>query len=176
MARPFSTCTLALAAGLACATPACATTPGTPTANAPGIAVSGDSTVLVIELTPKQGKLPELLQAEIAKADSLGRTPFIEIGATWCGQCLELKANIGDKRMIEAFEGTYIIRLDFDEWKEALTELGYKISAIPVFFAVGGDGKAAGTSFTTDPLGPNTPENVAAPLKKFFSENLKKKS
>jgi thiol:disulfide interchange protein len=133
---------------------------------------TSDTAVAVVDVSPKQGKLSELLKAEAAKAIKLKRTPFVEIGAEWCGQCRDIKAHIGDKRMINAFAGTYIIRLDADAWAKELPTLGFRFGAVPVFFPVDTNGKPAGTSFTTDPLGENTPEHVAAPLQKFFHEHL----
>ena len=135
-----------------------------------------DTTVTVVELSPKQGVLSNLLKTEAAKARQAGRTPFVEIGAEWCGQCHELKASLGDKRMIEAFAGTYIIRLDLDAWKQQLHTLGLDPAAVPTFFAIDSSGKSTGVSFTTDPLGANTPEHVAMPLQKFFRAHLWKKA
>lgn len=63
-----------------------------------------------------RGQLPKLLAAEIAKAKALGRTPFIEIGALWCGPCKELEASLQRKEMIDAFSGSYVIHLDANEW------------------------------------------------------------
>ena len=165
MARPLSVRTLVLAFGFSLLASGM---------EAQGHASSADTVVTVVELSPKQGSLSDLLKAESAKAVKAGRTPFVEIGAEWCGQCRELKANLGDKRMIDAFAGTYIIRLDLDAWKPQLSPLGFAVDAIPVFFAVDTNGKATGANFTTDPLGANTPEHVAAPLQKFFHEHLKK--
>lgn len=137
---------------------------------------TGDTAITVVELSPSQGKLSDLLKGEVARSTRLGRTPFVEIGAEWCGQCRELKQYASDRRMIDAFTGTYIIRLDLDAWKDQLSPLGFDVSAVPVFFTVDSTGKASGVSFTTDPLGANTPEHVAAPLQKFFHEHLRKKT
>ena len=47
-------------------------------------ASQSDTAVVIAKVTPKQGKLADLLKAQVAKATALGRTPFVELGATWC--------------------------------------------------------------------------------------------
>lgn len=140
----------------------------------------GDTTVSVVDLVPKQGaQLQLLLKGEFAKAVAGGRTPFVELGATWCGPCNRLKASLGDKRMIDAFASTYIIRLDVDQWGGMtggqLGALGFKSDGIPAFFPIDTAGKAIGPVITGGAWGDDIPENMAPPLKKFFHENLRAK-
>jgi|HubBroStandDraft_6_1064221.scaffolds.fasta_scaffold798192_2 hypothetical protein len=130
--------------------------------------------VAIVDIISKQGKLPNVLKAEIAKAITAGRTPFVELGATWCGPCNHLKASLGDKRMIDAFSGTYIVHLDVDDWKGQLAPLGFVSNGIPAFFAIDANGKATGQVITGDAWGEDIPENMAPPLKEFFRANLRK--
>src|SRR4051794_466995 len=68
----------------------------------------------VVEPNPAEGDLAPILKAEAAKALQLGRKPFVEFGATWCGPCNALKKSLNDPLMKQAFEGTYIIQIDVD--------------------------------------------------------------
>ncbi len=134
---------------------------------------NSDTMVIVTDLTPKQGKLADLLKGEIAKAAKLHRTPFVQLGATWCGPCHDLESSLSDKRMIDAFASTYIIHLDVDAWKGELETFGYSADGIPAFFAIDTTGKATGPSITGGAWAENTVENMAPPLRKFFSEHLR---
>jgi hypothetical protein len=90
-----------------------------------------------------QGELLQLLKAEIAKAQAAGRTPFVEIGAAWCGGCVTLENEIHrkDREMLVAFAGAYVIHLDYDDWNLGSLLTG---STIPAIVAINHDGKAVG--------------------------------
>ena len=129
------------------------------------------SAVVTVDLKPAEGSLDTLIAREIAKAKQQKRTPYVELGATWCGPCKHLAASLGDDLMKDAFAGTYIIRLDVDEWKAQLETLGFKNTGIPVFFALDGSGKPTGERIDGGAWGEDIPANMAPPLKAFFSKN-----
>lgn len=118
----------------------------------------------------KGGSLASSVKAEVAKAQAAGKKPIVYIGATWCPPCKAIKKYKTDPQMAAAFAGTYIIELDVDDWAAAdLTGLGYKAGSIPVFIAVGPDGKATGPNINGGAWGDNIPANMAPPLTKFFA-------
>jgi hypothetical protein len=167
--------TLPATLGLALATASVnAQTPASTPAPAAPTPPKADTNVTVTDLTPTQGALPALLKTEIAKATAQNLTPFVELGATWCGPCHHLQNSLGDKRMIDAFSGTYIIRLDVDAWKDQLKPLGFVSDSIPAIFAIDAAGKATGPVITGGAWGEDIPENMAPPLKTFFRANLRK--
>jgi len=131
--------------------------------------------VPLVNLKPSDGKLADLLKREVKKAKAAGRTPFVEIGATWCGPCKKLEAALGDSLMTDAFAGTYIIHLDLDAWKKDLTTFGLTSPAVPVFFAIDSVGHAIGPKIDGGAWGEDIPQNMAPPLRQFFQANLKKK-
>jgi hypothetical protein len=71
--------------------------------------------------------------------------------------------------MIEAFRGTYIIRLDIDEWINDLPGSGFRVIGVPTFFEVDGSGTPTGRILTGAAWGEDIPENMAPCLQDFFS-------
>lgn len=121
----------------------------------------------LVDLKPTGGELNSLLKAEVKKAKEAGRKPFVEWYADWCGPCKTLRKSLDDARMIDAFDGTYIIQLNADEWdSEAGT--GFSVKSIPVFFEIDDEGKSTGRSIDGGAWRANTPANMAPPLKTFF--------
>ena len=76
--------------------------------------------VKVVVLEPGSGEFETLLRREVASAGQLSKVPFLQITAEWCGPCKALRASLGDPLMRDAFAGTYIIQVDFDEWQQEL--------------------------------------------------------
>ena len=126
-----------------------------------------DSFSLVI-LHPAQGDLTALLSAHAEIAAGLGRRPFVEFSADWCPSCVALAGSLQDERMVDAFQGTYIIRLDFDEWKSRLGGAGFVVLGVPTFFELDQEGGLTGRAFTGAAWGADVPENMAPILKEFF--------
>jgi thiol:disulfide interchange protein len=125
----------------------------------------------VVRLASADGDLRELLKAEAQKARQLGRFPFVEFYADWCPPCNALSKNLGDARMVDAFSGTYIIRLNLDEWNTRLAGTGFQVIGIPVFFELDQDGKPTGRNITGGAWGEDSPENMAPLLKAFFGRH-----
>ena len=125
----------------------------------------------VIVIEAGSAKLTDILQAEAAKAAALGRDPYIEFYADWCPPCNAIKKNLGDPLLVEAFAGTYIIKLDTDVWGDKLSGLGLYVPGIPAFYELGADGKPTGRMITGAAWGEDIPANIAPPMKAFFEGN-----
>lgn len=138
-------------------------------AAAPAASATTDTAVTWIDLRSNQGelrgKLPQLVQAEIAKARAQGRTPFLEVGATWCGPCVALEQSLHNKDIIDAFAGTYIVHLDANEWdiEDDMGPLGFKGGTIPAILAIDKNGKVQSELHG---------ETDAAPIKKFLQAHM----
>jgi thiol-disulfide isomerase/thioredoxin len=125
----------------------------------------------VIRIEPGPAKVKDILQAEAQKAAALGRRPYVEFYADWCPPCNAIKKNLGDPLMVEAFAGTYIIKLDTDVWGDKLSGLGIYVPGIPAFYELGADGKPTGRMITGTAWGEDIPANIAPPMKTFFEGN-----
>jgi thiol-disulfide isomerase/thioredoxin len=122
----------------------------------------------VIRIEPGPAKVKDILQAEAQKAAALGRRPYIEFYADWCPPCNAIKKNLDDPLMVEAFAGTYIIKLDTDVWGDKLSGLGIYVPGIPAFYELDENGKPTGRMITGAAWGEDIPANIAPPMKMFF--------
>jgi thiol-disulfide isomerase/thioredoxin len=125
-------------------------------------------TFSVVRLEPGPANVKDILKVEAQKAAALGRQPYVEFYADWCPPCNAIKENLGDPRMVEAFAGTYIIKLDTDDWGDKLSGTGLYVPGIPAFYELGADGTPTGRMITGAAWGEDIPENIAPPMKAFF--------
>ncbi len=123
----------------------------------------------LIKIVGNGADLGEILLAEAQKATELGREPYVDFSADWCPPCQAIEANIDDELMIDAFTGTYIIQLDFDEWEKKLSDTGFYVIGIPSYYEIDGEGYATGRMITGSAWGEDIPENIAPPMKAFFA-------
>lgn len=129
---------------------------------------SQQKTFTVVKLKPSGGSLASILKVEVQKAKKLGRKPFVEFFADWCEPCKALRRSLNDPLMVDAFNNTYIIQLNADNWHSKLSGTGFSASAVPVFFEIDENGKPSGRKIDGGAWGANIPSNMAPPLKKFF--------
>jgi uncharacterized protein (TIGR03067 family) len=126
---------------------------------------------LTTRLKPSQGALAELLKAEVAAAKEKKLKPYVELYADWCKPSRALQDSLDDPRMMEAFQGTYIIQLDVDQWKRELVSLGLAEKEIPAFIELDDKARPTSRKITGAAWGANTPANMAPPLKAFFQNS-----
>ncbi len=161
------------ASGGASATPAAAE--ATPTATTPAVVYElfdespAPDQFTVVRVGKTKEARPDILRVEAKKAADMGRHPFVEFYAEWCPPCKAIEANLGDQRMVDAFSGTYIIRLDLDYWQQKLSHTGFYVPGIPAFYEIDTDGKPTGRMITGAAWGEDVPANIAPPMKRFFN-------
>ena len=65
-----------------------------------------------------------------------------------------------------------MIEIDVDDFSadEMIAMYGKKLAAVPVFLAIGDDGRSTGPQITSSAWGDDIPENMAPPLAGFFGK------
>jgi thiol-disulfide isomerase/thioredoxin len=125
----------------------------------------------IVDVRADGRSIDAILASEAGKAKAAGLKPFAEFSASWCPPCMAIKHTLEakDPQMVAAFAGTYVIRLDADEWStKKLAGTGMRADTIPVFYALDAQGKTTGRSIDGGAWGDNVPENMAPPLQRFF--------
>jgi thiol-disulfide isomerase/thioredoxin len=123
----------------------------------------------VVRVGRSKEALTDILRIEARKAADMGRHPYVEFYADWCPPCKAIQENLSDKRMIDAFTGTYIIKLDLDYWKPKLSNTSFDVPGIPAFYEIDTDGNPTGRMITGAAWGEDIPENIAPPMQRFFN-------
>ena len=128
----------------------------------------------IVRLKQSDGDLDRRLASEAKKATALGQMPILEFDATWCTPCQAIDAAIGsgNELMLSAYKGTYIIKLDVDEWGWDNGKVqNFNFDAIPVYFKLDEHGAQTGDVIDGGAWGEDIPENIAPVMDKFFHGN-----
>jgi thiol:disulfide interchange protein len=128
------------------------------------------SRFVVVEPLPADGELTAVLARESAAATAKGHKPVAYVYATWCPPCKGINKHLHDPLMEDALASTHLIKLDFDQWKEAdLDAAGLHVTGVPWLFRLDASGKPTGKTITSDVWGEDIPANMAPPLKQFMA-------
>jgi len=123
---------------------------------------------LLTELSPAQGDLAPLLRAQAERARDKHLLPVIEFYADWCAPCRAFQGSLDDPRMVEALRGTYLVKLNLDDWHDKLVGTGFTVRSIPAFYLVDSAGRPTGKMLDGDRWGKPTPASMSASLGKFL--------
>ncbi len=94
---------------------------------------------------------------------------FIQMTGEWCSPCKLLRKKTEQPLLMEAYKNTYIIRLDYDEWKVDLAQLGLKKAPVPSFWELGENNKVTQYYINGNGWPEITAESMAPILKSYFS-------
>jgi len=136
--------------------------------NTPDISPVG---MKIVRLHPQDGDIETILAQETQKAVALGLMPVVEFDATWCPPCQAIDQGLQSKNelLLAAYSGTYIIKLDVDEWGWSDSTLhDFEFDAIPIYFKLDAQGQQTGEVIDGNAWGENIPENIAPPMDEFF--------
>jgi hypothetical protein len=125
----------------------------------------------IVRLHSKDGDLQTMLAKETEKAVALGQMPIVEFDATWCPPCQAIDKAIKAKNelMLDAYAGTYIIKLDVDEWGWGDSRKhDFQFEGIPVYFKLDPEGEQTGEVIDGGAWGEDIPENIAPMMDAFF--------
>ncbi len=110
-----------------------------------------------------------LLRAQAERARAKKLQPVVEFYADWCPPCREFAKSLDDPRMREAMRGTYLVKLNMDDWHDKLKGTPFHpVRSIPRFYVLGDDGKPNGQMLDGDRWGKSTIENMSAALAKLL--------
>lgn len=138
----------------------------------PSLTVGGELVGFTeVRLHPSDGNLKELLAVEVDKAVAAGLLPVVEFDADWCPPCLAIRRYLEEKDelMLKAYDGTYIIKLDVDEWgwNNGKVE-NFAFDGIPVYFKLDEQGKQTGEMIDGGAWNEDIPVNIAPVMDAFF--------
>ena len=92
----------------------------------------------IAEIEWKDIPLKQVISNHYKIASEKNQKVFIQITAEWCSPCKRLRKKSEEPLLQKAYQGTYIIRLDRDEWGKDFAEIGIKKTPIPIFWELGG--------------------------------------
>lgn len=143
----------------------------TPEEEAQDITASGFT---IVRLKPEDGELSTMLAEEAQKALALNQMPVVEFDANWCPPCVAIDKAIQEENelMLNAYAGTYIIKLDVDKWgwDNGKVEF-FNFEAIPIYFKLDRQGVPTGETIDGGAWGEDIPENIAPVMDAFFHAN-----
>ena len=125
----------------------------------------------IVRLHPQAGDLQSMLADESKKATALEQMPVVEFDATWCPPCIAIDTVIESRNelMLKAYAGTYIIKLDVDEWGwDNGGFQDFRFDGIPVYFKLDSQGHQTGEVIDGGAWGEDIPENIAPVMDEFF--------
>ena len=126
------------------------------------------ATSAIVEIRPADGELQDQLVARYDDAQKRHLHPFVQVYADWCAPCRAVRHEMDDPRMVAAFEGVYLVRVQYDPWKDALLKLlAGKTPGVPVFYEIEQDGKL-GRFVDGGAWGADKAENIAPVLAAYF--------
>jgi hypothetical protein len=127
--------------------------------------------ITIVRLHPGDGDLQALLSGEAQKAADLNQMPIVEFDATWWPPCQAIDNAMREQNelILAAYDGTYIIKLDVDEWGWGDSRLhDFDFNGIPVYFKLDADGNHTGDVIDGGAWGEDIPENIAPVMDDFF--------
>ncbi len=159
-----------LLAAFACTGPTAANAPAGSAPSAASAGAIASQGFDWVDATKSAGPLASQLVAAARAATASGRQPIAYLHADWCPPCNAIDATIHDPQMAAAFAGTYVLRIDHDAFTTELAGVGLDVGALPTLVKLDDEGRSTGATIAGGAWGDNVPENMAPPLRAFFTQ------
>ncbi|MBV1908235.1 MAG: thioredoxin family protein [Kangiellaceae bacterium] len=116
------------------------------------------------------------LTNEIRKHSAIAKTRnqkvFLQMTGEWCSPCKRLRKKTEKNALMEAYRGTYVIRIDYDEWENDLAQIGLNKAPVPSFWELG-ENNMVTSHYTNGNHWPEITAEVMGPiLKLYFSGEI----
>lgn len=132
----------------------------------------------LVELKPSSKKVTAQLQEQASLAKRKGQKPFIYFYAKWCPPCQAVLNGLSDWRMINAFSGTYIVKLDIDLWRSqnkncrlTVDDSNFTVCGVPTIIGLDENGAPTKKTISGSAWNEDTLDNIAPVLNYFFQKN-----
>ena len=122
---------------------------------------------MIADPEPGLSSVSKIAMAAVAKAGGAGLRPFLYFYSDRCPPCRALRDSLEHPQMVDAFRGSYVVKLAAEEWMASAVTDGFAFSAVPVFFRLDEEGRPVGT-IDGSAWGEDTPESMAPVLERFF--------
>jgi thioredoxin-related protein len=123
----------------------------------------------IIELPWNGMSLLEELQKHQGLANQKNQKVFLQLTGQWCSPCKRLRKKTEEEPLMDAYRGTYIIRLDYDEWKVDFATIGLKKTPVPSFFELGVNNQVTNYYIDGNSWKEITADAMAPILKPYFN-------
>jgi thiol-disulfide isomerase/thioredoxin len=97
--------------------------------------------ITIVSLDPAAGALDEQLASYAARARKDGKTPYVELWASWCKPCVRVDELLEDPELQAKLGKVALIRVNVDAFNKPLMKAGFKSPTIPAFYEVTPQGR-----------------------------------
>ncbi|MCA3013451.1 MAG: thioredoxin family protein [Myxococcaceae bacterium] len=119
---------------------------------------------------PMAGEVSSIMSAQLAKSKAEGRQVLLYCGATWCEPCRYFHEAVDRGELTGKVGALDLVAFDSQVDAERMLLSGYESQFIPLFAAVGPDGKATGRKIEGSVKGPGAVDELVPRLKALLAE------
>jgi thiol-disulfide isomerase/thioredoxin len=119
---------------------------------------------------PMDGDVAAIMSAQRAKSKGEGRQVLLYCGASWCEPCRYFHEAVDRGELIGKVGALDLVAFDAQVDAERMLMSGYESQFIPLFAAVGPDGKATGKKLEGSVKGSGAVDDLVPRLKALLAE------
>jgi thiol-disulfide isomerase/thioredoxin len=119
---------------------------------------------------PMDGEVSTIMSAQLAKSKAEGRQVLLYCGASWCEPCRFFHEAVARGELTGKVGALDLVAFDAQVDAERMLLSGYESQFIPLFAAVGPDGKGTGKKIEGSVKGPGAVDDLVPRLKALLAE------